>query len=389
MMGGRQYAHAILLVVLGLFLRPSSSAAASCTVEVWYDHSLLHDSALLYLRGSGNGLNWKSGMLLSRSSSNNDLWSTVLRAACDTGLALKVLVGDSDWQLGPNSYCFPVRSDPLATSSLCRVYPFFYSSRGSYVYVRDVFSEQLNNSRDLVVYLPPSFVENPYRTDFPLLIMHDGQNVFNASTAFMGNSWHAQETLDGLIMGEKMHEIMVVAVDNTADRIDELTYSVDPTVGQGGKADSYLDFIVQTVVPAAFERYPRFSRLAGSMGILGSSLGGLVSCYAAMTRPHVFPFAGCMSSSFWWNSEDFRNTILPMYGKDALSAGSVVYVDSGNAGPDNDDVVQTESVFQDLIQTGWRANVTAMHYVADGAQHSEVYWSQRFYVPLLFLYGVA
>lgn len=107
-------------------------------------------------------------------------------------------------------------------------------------------------------------------------------------------------------------QIIIVGVDNTVNRTYELTYSVDPTVGVGGGADLYLDFIQYTVLPLVQSRYRIIASdpVTPRWGLLGSSLGGLVSCYAGWTRPDTYWFTGCMSSSFWWNSEDFNNTIL-------------------------------------------------------------------------------
>ena len=105
-----------------------------------------------------------------------------------------------------------------------------------------------------------------------------------------------------------MREIVIVAVYNTIDRIYEYTYSADPDYGGGG-GDVYLDYLEASIIPYTQEHY-RVQTEQPNMGILGSSLGGLISCYAGWTRASVYSRAGCMSSSFWWNSEDFNNDIL-------------------------------------------------------------------------------
>jgi predicted alpha/beta superfamily hydrolase len=99
------------------------------------------------------------------------------------------------------------------------------------------------------VYTPPSYEENTFKTISQILIMHDGQNLFNASTSFGGVAWNCQYTVDELVVEGAMQEILIVGVDNTIDRINEYTYSKDPTVGEGGKGNIYLDFLVDTVVP--------------------------------------------------------------------------------------------------------------------------------------------
>ncbi len=116
--------------------------------------------------------------------------------------------------------------------------------------------------------------------------MHDGQNLFNASTSFGGIAWNCQNTVDALVYQGQMDEIIIVGVDNTgADRTDEYTYSKDPTVGAGGKGDIYLNFLEETVLPLVNGSL-RVNAQLGKIGILGSSLGGLISCYAGIVH-HV------------------------------------------------------------------------------------------------------
>jgi predicted alpha/beta superfamily hydrolase len=74
-------------------------------------------------------------------------------------------------------------------------------------------------------------------------------------------------------------------------------------------------------------------RIQGIYAIGGSSLGGLISCYATYTRPTVFQASICMSSSFWWNNEDFNNKILS---GDKYISGLKIYLDSGDSGPSQD-----------------------------------------------------
>jgi predicted alpha/beta superfamily hydrolase len=72
----------------------------------------------------------------------------------------------------------------------------------------------------------------------------------------------------------------------------------------------YLDWIESTLLPLASESY-RVDINRDHLGILGSSLGGLISCYGGWTRPQVYGKVGCMSSSFWWDENDFQKRIIP------------------------------------------------------------------------------
>ena len=140
--------------------------------------------------------------------------------------------------------------------------------------------------------------------------MNDGNNIFNVScsTCCPNGCWFCEDTLNTLIVnGDIKDDLLVVGIYNTALRMEEYTYSKDPTYG-GGKAELYLDFIESTIIPFMVKTFNTNHRLEASysLGILGSSLGGLLSCYAGQTRPHVYDYAGCMSSSFWWNNKDFN-----------------------------------------------------------------------------------
>eukprot|EP01130_Rhizamoeba_saxonica_P002621 TRINITY_DN1238_c0_g1_i1.p1 TRINITY_DN1238_c0_g1~~TRINITY_DN1238_c0_g1_i1.p1 ORF type:complete len:284 (-),score=33.79 TRINITY_DN1238_c0_g1_i1:60-911(-) len=269
------------------------------------------------------------------------------------------------------------------TSFTVDIYPFFYTSKGTYLVYSNIYSQELNNYRDIVIYTPPSYNENPYKS-YPLLIMNDGQNMFNDSTAFQGLSWNCSNTLDYLVITGGMKEIIAVGVYNTKDRLDEYTYSYDSEVGGGGNGDKYLDFVVSTVIPTSKKFVDnRIKEGRENVAIMGSSLGGLISCYALWTRSEHFGQAACMSSSFWWNDEDFNAKILnlpqPKY-------PITIYVDSGNAGNSNDGVVQTKQVFQHLNKLGYIEDVNLYYYVDQGASHSEYYWGKRFYIPMVYLY---
>ena len=97
-----------------------------------------------------------------------------------------------------------------------------------------------------------------------------------------------------------MRQVIVVGIWNTNDRNNQYTYSYDKGYKFGGKGDKYLDFLEKELKPI-IERQWFINRTTGSYGIGGSSLGGLISCYALYTRPTQYDKAICMSSSFWWN----------------------------------------------------------------------------------------
>ena len=213
------------------------------------------------------------------------------------------------------------------------------------------------NTRDVVVYVPPPYIENAHASArWDTLVMSDGENIFNDTTSFQGVSWRAQETLDELIISGKMIPVVVLAPYNTAERMAEYTPingSAPDTAAycQGkdacGEADHYLDWIETTLLPlASADLRVSFENL----GLLGSSLGGLLSFYACWTRT-MYKRCGCMSSSFWWNgnwtlhSLVSSNATFPSPSKDTL-----FYLDSGTPG---DDDVQTVQIRDAMVQRGY------------------------------------
>jgi len=187
-------------------------------VTVRYPASKLPPSQQLFLRGDSCGLKWTQGIPLSKSPTQADAWCVAL--TCDGAaragiISMKVLVDDDTWSLGCNMHA-------AAGSSAAVLYPWFYTSAGHYEYVRDVHSPQLGNTRDLVVYLPPSYTENTLKAIENVLVMHDGQNLFNESTSAFG-CWHCDTTADASIIAGAVEEVAIVGVDNTDDRTNELT----------------------------------------------------------------------------------------------------------------------------------------------------------------------
>ena len=148
--------------------------------------------------------------------------------------------------------------------------------------LRDVESPQLGNTRDLVVYLPPTHGE-PNRS-FPVVYMHDGQNL---------SEWRVEETMDQLAR-EGIEAIVVGIPVEAENRRHEYA--------QEGARD-YLAFIVDTVRPIVEQEFAADGRRE-ARGLLGSSLGGVISLHGLYAHPDTFGFAGVLSPAFWWNGDD-------------------------------------------------------------------------------------
>jgi predicted alpha/beta superfamily hydrolase len=157
-----------------------------------------------------------------------------------------------------------------------------------------VYSPQLDNQRDILVYLPPGYEETDTR--YPVVYMHDGQNLFDQATSYTCE-WQVDETME--LLSQAGYAAIVVGISNRGrERIDEYSPFVDPRHG-GGKGRQYVDFIVETLKPAIDEQF-RTLRDRTHTGIMGSSMGGLISLYAFACYNAVFGFVGIMSPSLWF-----------------------------------------------------------------------------------------
>lgn len=242
---------------------------------------------------------------------------------------------------------------------------------------------QLGRTRRILVYLPADYATQPKRR-YPVLYMHDGQNVFDAATSFSGE-WGVDETLDQLRKaGQNATGSIVVAVDNGNQfRSDEyIPWHSDSLKGQphqGGQGSAYVDFLAQTLKPYVDAHY-RTQPDAAHTGIAGSSLGGLISVYAALKYPRVFGEVGAFSPAFWVCNDSLR-----AYARKHPAAHSARFYFV--CGP-------KESATMLPLMAQWRDELRAegvpaanisFHAPATG-EHKEWFWRREFPAAYRFLF---
>jgi len=173
----------------------------------------------------------------------------------------------------------------------------------------------LGRDRSIRMYLPPGYATSTKR--YPVPYMHDGQNLFDAATSYAGE-WAVDETLDAIAKSQGL-ELIVVGIDNGAEkRMTELNPWDHPRFGQG-EGRQYMDFIVQVLKPMVDAKY---RTLPGreSTGVMGSSMGGLISLYAIPQYPQVFSKAGIFSPAYWPGMAVFEMTAKQRPAADARLA---------------------------------------------------------------------
>jgi predicted alpha/beta superfamily hydrolase len=261
----------------------------------------------------------------------------------------------------------------LVAGASVDIYPFFGAPFGKLTIIPGFASPQLNNSRNLRIYLPASYEENPAKR-YPVLYMHDGQNLFDAKTAAFGVEWSIDETVNRLVATGVMDEIIVVGIDNSPDRIPEYTPCCDPKYG-GGKLDAYQGFVVDTVKPYV-DKTLRTLPGKETTAIMGSSLGGIASVLIAQHKPDVFSKAGGVSSSFWWNNKD-------MVAHPPARVAVKFYLDAGGK---DDGLAETTLVRDAMLKQGYRADTDLLFFADPGGSHNEKSWAARVDKPLAWFF---
>ncbi|HNN94432.1 MAG TPA: alpha/beta hydrolase-fold protein [Pseudomonadota bacterium] len=335
----------------------------------------------LSARGSLAPLNWSSGATMTRKSADVfELTIRDLRVPSGGRLEWKPLVDDATWSRGQNYAVQPGQT--------VDIYPHFYNGAGRYLRHYTAFaSTVLGNRRGVWLYLPPSFDENP-GARYPVLYMHDGQNLFDPRYAFLGRTWRVAETLnagiDALDPGSHLPEMVVVGPENTSDRIYEYT----PTPGDdprypGGGGDKYLRFLVEELKPAIEADALLRGRLITDRehtALAGSSLGGLITAYAGITQRPVFGRLGIFSPSTWWDGR----YLLGAVGTAAPGSPrwAAVYVDSGKPDDGYDDTFALAQKYRD---GGYRDGIDLLYVAEPGGMHNEDAWARRLPAALRFL----
>jgi len=231
-------------------------------------------------------------------------------------------------------------------------------------------------SHKIWVYLPPNYVETSKK--YPVIYMHDGQNLFDNVTSYIGE-WEVDETLNNLFKKTGKGFIIVGIENGGEERINEYTPWAHEKYG-GGKGDIYIDFIVNTLKPYIDSNY-RTKPQQKHTGLIGSSLGGLISYYGGLKYPETFGKIGALSTSFWFSNkvEDFTIT----YGN--AKKVKLFLLVGGKEGETM--VSDTEKMDKLLLETGFKSKNLKTKINSEG-NHNEVFWKSEFPEIVSWLYNI-
>ncbi|MBV6441095.1 MAG: hypothetical protein DYG98_26260 [Haliscomenobacteraceae bacterium CHB4] len=260
----------------------------------------------------------------------------------------------------------------------------------------DIYMPQLERSRRIWVCLPPDYWTDPKRR-YPVVYMQDGQNLFDNPEALFG-SWGIDKAMNRLFINEQMpfnsdHTVTAVYPQSSAVNRQPIIIGIE-NGGQhriaeyspwrnarhgGGEGAQYLDFVCDTLKPFVDEH---LRTLPGRehTAIMGSSMGGLISLYAAVEKPKVFGMAGVFSPSLWFSKEVYqmvKNRKPDLSVRILLMAGQQ---ESRNMVADLLDLYET------LLEAGHIEENLHYDLHSDGV-HSEWFWAREFEHALRWLFG--
>jgi predicted alpha/beta superfamily hydrolase len=234
-------------------------------------------------------------------------------------------------------------------------------------YYRGMRGAGLRN-RDVIVWVPPEYRSHSNRR-YPVLYMHDGQNVFDPATSFAGRTWQADSAAMGLISAKQIAPAILVGIYNTADRTVE--YS------PGKKGDAYMRFIVNVLKPFIDKTY-RTQSDRESTFTAGSSMGGLVSFMLVWEHSDVFSGAICMSPAFLDPDKSAAWNYVSEFARSTQAKPKVFfYIDDGGVGLDQVLQPGIDKMIAAMKAKGFQEHRDFVFVKAPAARHSESDWAKR------------
>ena len=220
------------------------------------------------------------------------------------------------------------------------------------------------SDRDVTVWLPPGY-EKKTKKRYPVIFMHDGQNLFDAAKTSFGVEWGVDETVDKLIKSKVIPEVIVVGINNTADRSKEYA--------PGEKGDAYMDFMVNKLKPFIDKIY-RTMPDAKHTVVGGSSSGGLISFMLAWQFPTVFSKAICMSPALKIQDLDYVK-VVNQHSKSKKDI--FLYLDNGGVGLEAELRPGIDEMITVLKTKGFQEGHDFVFIVDPTASHFESDWAKR------------
>lgn len=323
------------------------------------------------LRGSGAGLDWFADK--QPDHVEGDVSTFTLQIPHYDPVQVKAVRDDGRWMVGRNAVIG--RGDTTALR------PAFEHTAGRLTALHAV-DLPWGGALHIRVRLPPSYEEQT-SLRYPVLYCQDGQSVWSDGTDPFG-TWGLDQVLDELEDIGAVDEFIVVSIDTGLERLHRLSPCADANHGGGGGGD-HLRAMVEVLKPVIDAEYRTRPERAATV-LLGSSMGGLFSFWAAWTRPDVFGGAICLSSSFWWSD---RAMLKLVSGHSCPAPRPHLYLDSGAAqsgfehdASTRDGVHNTRAMYRSLREHCYGPGQDLYLMSWTGHHHNAASWAARISTPL-------
>jgi len=329
----------------------------------------------IFLRGEHAPLAWTRNT--KPIAAHGDESTFEVRVAVGETLECKLVRADGAWAAGRNLV--------LAAGDHLDLHPSFGDTRGE---LRPVDHLALTDGSALNyrVFLPPSYAEQD-AARYPVLYAQDGQSLWSDHDGPAG-VWDLDHVLAELWSLSAVQEIIVVSIDTASHRLDRFGPVPDPDHG-GGRAAEHLAAIVGSLKPHV-DRTLRTLAHPKTTAVLGSSMGGLFSFYAAWNRPDVFGAAICLSSSFWWAD---RWAIRHAQSGTCPMPRPLLYLDSGAAhsalerdASARDGQHHTRAMERALVRHCYEPGKDLHVLTFPGHRHDSSSWAARVAIPLQLVF---
>jgi len=359
--------------------------SVNCKITLTVISTGLQDSTKIYVSGNNKLFgNWNAGKIKLKKN-NDSTWSRTFSFPKGSILEFKFTKGS--WQNEalsnkneiPENTVVKLLSDTTIVQNirfwktdLTLIKNFRGQITGNVKYFKHLTGKGIL-PRDVIVWLPPDYNTNAAR-HYPVLYMHDGQNIFDPETSSFGVDWQIDETADSLIRNNIIAPLIIVGIYNTQDR--NLDYS------PGKKGNAYMNFIVNKLKPlvdSTFRTKP--GRKYSAIG--GSSMGGLISFMLVWKYNSIFSKAICMSPALKIDMFDYVKEIE----KDSTKKNIILYIDNGGIGLEERLQPGINDMLKVLLKKGFKYNKNLFWIKSSNARHNEAAWAKRMALPLKLFYG--
>lgn len=341
----------------------------------------LSEKSNVFITGSTDELgNWNPGDV-AMDFTGNSTWQVILEMNTPQPVEYKYTLGSWDKEAA-DSAGFPLKNFNVTintdtiiknevsnwTNGTKKVITGLVS--GQVEYIRSVQGKALHE-RDLVIWLPPDYEKSEQR--YPVLYMHDGQNIFDSRTSAFGVDWQADETADSLICSGEIPPLIIVGIYNTQDRGDEYL--------PGSTSEAYMNLIINNIKPLIDTKY---RTLQGRENTYtgGSSAGGIISFMMVWEHPDVFSKALCFSPAFKIDRIDYVSKVIGTERRDNV----YFYIYNGGLGTDIRLRPGVEEMLQALKQKGYKEGKDFYYDEDLSSEHFESAWAKHFPLALKILF---